>query len=154
MRRRAFIAGIGGAAAWSLTTRAQQRTTPVIGFLAGNSSDGFSEHLRGFRQGLKESGYVEGENVLIEYRWADNQLDRLPQLAADLVHRRVAVIAAHGGTVPAIAAKAATSSIPIVFTTPENPVSFGLVTSLSKPGGNATGVNILIGELLSKRLEI
>ena len=153
MRRRNFIALLAGATAtWPLAARAQQPAMPVIGFLNPTSPDGYAERLRGFRQGLKETGYVEGENVAIEYRWAENQLDRLPALAAELVRRRVAVIATNGGAAAAFAAKAATTTIPIVFMAGEDPVKLGLVASLARPGGNLTGVNLVISELTAKRL--
>src|SRR5262245_682078 len=129
MRRREFITLIGGAAAWPLAARAQQTAMPVAGFLNSQSFDGFTEQLRGFRQGLKETGHVEGENVVIEYRSAENQMDRLPMLAAELVRRRVAVIATTGGPAAVLAAKAATTTIPIVFTTGDDPVRLGYVTS-------------------------
>jgi putative ABC transport system substrate-binding protein len=127
---------------------------PVVGFLGAVCPTGFSERLLAFHQGLKDTGYAEGANIAIEYRWAENQLDRLPAMAADLVRRQVAVIVATGGTAPILAAKAATATIPVVFTIPEDPVKLGLITSLARPGGNLTGVNFFFGELVPKRLQI
>ena len=153
LRRREFVTLLGGAAAgWPFAAGAQQPAMPVIGFLNPASSDGYAERLRGFRQGLKDTGYVERENVSIEYYWGENQVDRLPALATELVRRDVSVIAAASAS-SAFAAKAATTTIPIAFVVAEDPVRVGLVASLARPGGNMTGINFLSAELVAKRLE-
>jgi putative tryptophan/tyrosine transport system substrate-binding protein len=152
MRRREFIAGLGSAAAWPLAARAQQPALPVIGFLNSGTADGYAPMADGFRQGLKEPGYVEGRNVTIEYRWTGGQYDRGPPMAAELVRRQVAVIVAN--TPGVLAVMAATKTIPIAFATSSDPVQIGLVASLSRPGGNVTGVTQLNMEVASKRLEL
>jgi putative tryptophan/tyrosine transport system substrate-binding protein len=155
VRRREFIALLGGAAVgWPLAARAQQPALPVIGFLDTRSPDAMADRLRGFRRGLAETGYVEGDNVTILYRWAENNMDRVPELLADLVRRQVAVMLAGGNISAIFAAKAATTTVPILFIVPEDPVRLGLVTSLARPGGNLTGINFFNAELVAKQLEL
>src|SRR6266481_2074664 len=152
MKRRGFIMLLGGAtaAAWPLAARAQQPAMPVVGFLDARSPEAVRERLRGFRQGLRDNGYVEGDNVTIVYRWAENKIERLPELVAELLRRQVAVIATAGDQVAQLA-KAATTTTPIVFIVSQDPVRLGLAANLARPGGNVTGINFLGGELSAKR---
>jgi putative tryptophan/tyrosine transport system substrate-binding protein len=152
VKRREFIAGLGSAAVVPVVARAQQPTLPVVAFVSSGSADGLAGNVTEFRKGLGETGYLEGQNVTVEYHWLEGRYDRLPPLLADLVRRRVAVITTPANTAAAIAAKAATATIPIVFSVAEDPVKLGLVASLARPGGNATGINFFASETVAKRL--
>jgi ABC-type uncharacterized transport system substrate-binding protein len=154
VNRREFITLLGAAAAWPLTARAQQPAIPVIGFLSSATAATFTPYISGFRLGLQDTGYIEGRNVAIEYRWVEGQYDRLLEQAADLARQQVAIIVSSGGAVAALAAKTATTTIPIVFVIGDDPLRYGLVTSLNRPGGNITGLSLFISTLMAKRLEL
>jgi len=154
MRRRSFIVGLGSVAAWPLAVRAQQPAVPVIGFLSSGTPGQFAPGVASFMQALKEAGFNEGHNLVVEQRWANDQYDRLPEMAAELVRARVSLIVAYGNNLPALAAKAATSTIPIVFVMGADPVALGLVDSLNRPGGNITGVSVTIADTVQKRFQL
>jgi putative tryptophan/tyrosine transport system substrate-binding protein len=154
VKRREFIAGLAAVVGWPRAARAQQPAVPVVGFVNGASGDASAANVAAFRKGLGESGYVEGQNLTVEYHWLNGDYDRLPALMEDLVRRRVAVIATPASTAPALAAKAVTATVPIIFGVGGDPVKLGLVASYPRPGGNATGIDILGGELSSKRLAL
>jgi putative tryptophan/tyrosine transport system substrate-binding protein len=154
MKRREFIGGLGSAAAWPLAARAQRATAPLIGYLGAGTAESTREVLAAFHRGLSETGYVEGRNLVVEYRWAEHHYERLPALAADLVSEQVSVIVALQNTASSLAARAATSTIPIVFSMGNDPVQIGLVTSINRPGGNVTGISNFIDVVAAKRLEL